>query len=241
MSAQRLSKVLAACGVAARRKCEELIFSGKVTVNGNKVLIPQTLVDLARDKIQVNGQNIVRQDKKLYFMLNKPAGLLCTSLDVGGEKSVLSLFKEEKARLFTVGRLDKDTKGLILVTNDGHFAQSVIHPSKNIEKEYLAKTDQEVSLEHLKAISSGGLVEGVWVKPLKVTKVRRGTIKIAVSEGKKREVRVLLENAGLTVLELKRIRIGSIVLGELAEGAYRTLSEKEKMFLSEAIEDVKTE
>jgi 23S rRNA pseudouridine2605 synthase len=227
MTKQRLSKVLAACGVASRRKCEELIFAGKVTVNGEKVLIPQTLVSLEDDKILCGGKSILGKEQKVYYMLNKPAGLLCTSLDAGKEKSVLNLFKEEGLRLFTVGRLDKDTKGLLLVTNDGHFAQSVIHPSKNLSKEYLAKTSKEVTDEHLKAISTGTIVEGVFVKPLAVEKVRRGTIKITVGEGKKREVRCLMEKAGLDVLELKRIRIGGILLGTLPEGSWRELSKAE--------------
>lgn len=226
MKAQRLSKVLAACGVAARRKCEDLIFAGKVTVNGKKVLIPQTLVDATKDKIVVDGKEVELQTEKVYYMLNKPYGLICTSEEAAGEESVLTLFDDD-LRLFTVGRLDKDTTGLLLVTNDGQFAQSVIHPSKNISKEYLAKTDKDITDEHLKALASGGLVEGVWVKPISVTKVRNGTLKMAVSEGKKREVRCLLEYVGLKVLELKRIRIGPLVLGALADGAHRPLTEAE--------------
>lgn len=226
MENQRLSKVLAACGVAARRKCEDLIFAGKVTVNGTIVLVPQTPVSLKKDKITVEGKEIKSQPKKVYFMLNKPYGLLCTSKEAAGENSVLTLFDED-LRIFTVGRLDKDTTGLLLVTNDGPFANAVIHPSNNISKEYLAKTDKDITDEHLKALASGGIVEGVWVKPLSVEKVRRGTLKMAVSEGKKREVRSLLEYVGLKVLELKRIRIGPLVLGALPEGSYRSLTETE--------------
>lgn len=226
MTSQRLSKVLAACGIASRRKCEELIFAGKVVVNGQKVIIPQTLVDLTTDKIIVEGKKIQASEAKVYYLLNKPFGLLCTSKEAGKEKSVLHLFPEG-ARLFTVGRLDKDTTGLLLVTNDGHFANEVIHPSKNVSKEYLAKTDKEISDEHLKALAVGGLVEGTWVKPLSVKKVRKGTLKMAVAEGKKREVRTLLEYVGLKVLELKRIRLGGLVLGTLAEGEYRELTPKE--------------
>lgn len=227
MTTQRLSKVLAGCGIASRRKCEELIFSGRVTVNGEKVLIPQTQVEIGKDQIAVDGKLCIAKEEKVYYLLNKPAGLLCTSIEAGKGKSVLELFGEESVRLFTVGRLDKDTKGLLLVTNDGHFAQKVIHPSRNLAKEYLAKTDKEIEHEHLIAISNGAIVEGVFVKPLSVEKVRRGTVKIAVSEGKKREVRLLLEKAGLAVLELKRIRIGSILLGALPEGSYRPLSQSE--------------
>lgn len=226
MEGQRLSKVLAACGVAARRKCEDLIFAGKVTVNGETILIPQTLVNSQKDKFTVDGKAVNLRQKKVYYMLNKPFGRLCTSKEAAKENSVLHLFDDD-LRLFTVGRLDKDTTGLLFVTNDGHFANSVIHPSRNISKEYLAKTDKDITDEHLKALSTGGLVEGVWVKPIDVAKVRKGTLKMAVSEGKKREVRCLLEYVGLKVLELKRIRIGPIVLGALADGAYRPLTKLE--------------
>lgn len=240
MSQQRLSKVLAACGIASRRKCEELIFEGRVKVNGEIILVPQTLVDLASDKIEVQGQRIASIESKVYYALNKPSGYLCTSKDAAGAKSVLALFPDN-LRLFTVGRLDKETKGLLLVTNDGHFANQVIHPSKNISKEYLAKIDGELGDLHLKSLSAGALVEGTWVKPLSIEKVRKGTLKIAVSEGKKREVRTLLENIGLTVLELKRIRIGSLTLGALPEGHYRLLTEKEKMQLLQGSAKLKTE
>lgn len=230
MNKQRLSKVLAQCGVAARRKCEELIFAGKVKVNGEVIRVPQTPVDLSSDEILVNGKKVALENH-LYFILNKPAGYVCTSKSTSKTKSVLELFKDIPERLFTVGRLDKDTQGIILVTNDGHFANQVIHPSKNVSKEYLAKTDKEITAEHLIAISNGAVVEGVFVKPLKVVKVRRGTLKITVGEGKKREVRVLLESSGLEVKELTRLRIGSLQLGSLPMGHYRPLTEKEKKAL----------
>lgn len=218
---------MAACGIAARRKCEDIITSGKVTVNGKIVLVPQTMVELPMDKITVSGIPVTEKPELLYFMINKPRGYLCTSIEAAGERSVLTLFDDNPERLFTVGRLDLDTEGLLLVTNDGQFAQKVIHPSNNITKEYLVKTDKELLPEHLKAISAGCLVEGVWVKPELVEKVRKGTMKISVSEGKKREVRKLLENVGLEVLQLKRIRIGSLTLGSLPVGTYRPLKDKE--------------
>ena len=224
---QRLSKVLAACGIASRRKCEELIFAGHVEVNGEIIRIPETIVEHGVDRISLQGKPLQPVESKVYYVLNKPAGYLCTSKDVAGDRSILSLFPDS-LRLFTVGRLDKDTKGLLLITNDGHFAHHVIHPSRNLAKEYLAKTDQELSDIHLKALNAGTLVEGTWIKPISVKKVRKGSVKIAVAEGKKREVRVLLESIGLKVLELKRIRIGSLVLGALAEGEYRLLSENER-------------
>lgn len=229
---QRLSKFLAGAGVASRRACEEIIFAGRVTINGVAADLPQTLVS-DHDVICVDGNKISTEEKRVYYILNKPPGYLCTAKKTGSNKIVLDLFHDVPYRLFTVGRLDKDTQGLLLVTNDGHFANEVIHPSANITKEYLAKTDTEVTADHLAAISNGTLVEGIFVKPLKVSKVRRGTLKVTIGEGKKREVRLLLEAAGLKVKELTRIRIGNLVLGTLPVGAWREMTEREKALIFE--------
>lgn len=229
-SKNRLSKILAASGVASRRACEEIIFAGRVEVNGQICKIPQTMVG-SQDDIKVDGKSITSREKKVYYILNKPVGYVCTNAKHRDTKIVLDLFEEVKERLFTVGRLDKDTAGLLLVTNDGHFANEVIHPSNNIQKEYLVKTDQEVTEDHLKAISSGTQVEGTFVKPLKVSKVRKGTLKVVIMEGKKREVRYLMEAAGLKVRELSRIRLGGLILGRLALGSWRPLSEREKKLI----------
>ncbi len=222
----RLNKALAAAGIGSRRGVEELIFDGHVTVNGSVVKLPQTMVDWENDRIAVKGKPIKREETKVYFLLNKPIGYICTN--ASGTKSVLNLFAHLPMRLFTVGRLDKETSGLLLVTNDGEFANRVIHPSFNVKKEYLAKTNQEITAEHLKALAAGTEVEGTFVKPVSVKKVRRGTVKIVVSDGKKHEVRHLLANAKLTIRELSRIRVGPLTLGTLPIGDYRELTEEEK-------------
>ena len=229
---KRLSKYLAAAGVASRRACEELIFAGRVKVNGAVALLPQTLVD-ENDRILVDGKSLGTEESKVYFILNKPAGYICTASRANSSKIVLDLFKDVPERIFTIGRLDKDTTGLLLLTNDGHFANEVIHPSSNIHKEYLAKTSTEISPEHLIAISNGTLVEGSFIKPVRVSKVRRGTVKITVGEGKKREVRLLLEVAGLEVKELARIRIGALQLGSLPVGSWRAMTDREKQLIFE--------
>lgn len=231
VSKQRLSKALAAAGVASRRASEELIFNGLVKINGEIVKVPQTLVDVAVDCITVRNQPVQQVESKVYYLLNKPVGYICSTRRSGQSKLVLDLFQEEGHRLFTVGRLDKDTSGLLIVTNDGHFANEVIHPSADIQKEYLVKTDQEVTYDHLIAIGHGTLVEGVFVKPIRVQKVRRGTIKVVIGEGKKREVRLLLDAAGLKVKSLARIRLGGLQLGALPMGAWRSLTEKEKKLI----------
>jgi 23S rRNA pseudouridine2605 synthase len=231
VSKQRLSKVLAAAGVASRRACEQLIFDGLVKVNEQVVKIPQTLVDVEIDRLMVRDQPIQQVENKVYYLLNKPAGYICSTRRSGHSKLVLDLFQEEGQRLFTVGRLDKDTSGLLIVTNDGHFANQVIHPSANIHKEYLVKTDQEVTHNHLVAIGHGTLVEGTFVKPIRVEKVRRGTLKIVIGEGKKREVRLLLDAAGLKIHSLTRIRLGGLLLGALPVGSWRPLTEKERRLI----------
>ena len=157
--------------------------------------------------------------------MNKPRGYTCTSAGLG--KKVINLFEEVGLRLFTVGRLDKDTTGLILVTNDGDFSQKIAHPSNQISKEYLVRVNKEVEDHHLKMMSAGCDVDGRWVKPLRVTKVRRNTFKVVVTDGRKHEVKHLAKAAELDVFELKRIRIGGLVMGNLQEGQWRALSKHE--------------
>jgi len=231
MTAKRLSKVLAACGVASRRAAEKLIFEGKVEVNGKEVLVPQTLVDPKRDTITVDGEKISGVEPKVYYLLHKPKKCICTSAPIKGRR-VIDLFDTD-LRLFTVGRLDKDTTGLLIVTNDGVFANSIIHPSSNIEKEYLAKVNREITHDDLVKISKGGFIEGSWVKPKKVQKIRRGTLKIIVMEGKKHEVRLLLEKYGFLVTDLERLRLGRLCLGSLPYGAFRPLLERDKKLIFE--------
>lgn len=221
---KRLSKALAAAGVASRRACEDIITAGRVAVNGEVIRIPQTLVDWEKDRITVDQKPLSQEESKVYFVLNKPTGYLCTAVrPLKNSKIVIDFFSHMPYRLFTVGRLDRETSGLIIVTNDGHFANRIMHPSFNVSKEYLAKTGQEITIEHLETISAGCMIDGVLTKPLSVKKVRRGTLKVTVAEGKKHEVRLLLEHAGLTIRELIRIRIGSITLSTLPLGKYREL------------------
>ena len=230
MEKKRLSKALAAAGLASRRACEEVIFAGRVKVNGQVVKIPQTLVDWDTDRITVDEAGVKAEQKKVYYMLNKPVGYLCTSTRPGKKPIVLDLFDSQE-RLFTIGRLDRETEGLLLVTNDGHFANKVIHPSSDVIKEYVVKTAQEIEPEHLEILSEGARVDEKWVRPVSVHKVRRGTFRICVKEGRKHEVRIISERAKLRVVELRRVRIGSLVLGTLESGQYRTLTERDKALI----------
>lgn len=227
----RLNKAVAASGLYSRRKADELILNGGVYVNGTCVLEPYFRVNPKKDTITIHGQQKIKPAQKHYFLLNKPRGYVCSNVRQNLEHLVKDLFPKNLPNLFTVGRLDRESTGLIIVTNDGDFANKVIHPSSNITKEYIVKVSQEVFEDQLAALSKGGFIEGSFVKPARVVKMRRGTIKISLKQGKKREVRVLCEKAGLEVLELKRIRIGSLHLGNLPEGAYRNLTENDKVAL----------
>ncbi len=228
MAEERLSKVLAGAGVASRRGSDVIIESGRVKVNGQVITSAYTRVDPEVDTVVVDGKTLPRSEKKVYYILNKPRGYICSCKKVNSTKIVLALFKGVEERLFSVGRLDKDTEGLLIMTNDGDFAQNVIHPSNGIRKEYLVKTKQEITPEHLKSIAMGTHVDGVFLKPLRVKKVRKGTLKIVVTEGKKHEVRHLVEKADLDIIELKRIRIGGLLLGELPVGTWRPMTDKDK-------------
>lgn len=223
---QRLCKVLAAAGVASRRSSEELVFKGLVTVNGSVCTAPQTKVDPARDVIYVKGNRLPKKlPPKVYFALNKPKGYICSS----GErenKSVLTLFDDylkswdkknpgqPKPRLFTVGRLDVATTGLIIITNDGEFAQKLSHPSSNLKKEYIATIDGTVNKRHLITISEGTVIDGTHCTPDVVELlaqqqgIKKHRLRIVVHEGRNHEVRELVKNAGLEIYSLKRVRIG---------------------------------
>ncbi|MCH9634110.1 MAG: Ribosomal small subunit pseudouridine synthase A [Chlamydiae bacterium] len=226
MAKNRLSKILARAGVASRRKCEDLIFAGRISVNGTIIKEPQFQVDLKKDHVCFDEKHISDFEKKVYYILNKPKGYVCSHDKERHKNLIVDLFPT-KERLFTVGRLDKDTTGLLIVTNDGRLSYKVSHPKFEIEKEYLVKTDREITANDLKRIASGMTIEGTFVKPLAVSKVRKGTVKITVKEGKKHEVRLLIAQTGSEVVELTRIRIGNLRLGNQLLGSYKAISLEE--------------
>ncbi|XP_078173423.1 putative ribosomal large subunit pseudouridine synthase SVR1, chloroplastic [Carex rostrata] len=246
---QRLNKVLATAGVASRRNSDELIFQGKVTINGTVCTSPQTKVDISKDSIYVNGNRLPKRlPPKLYFAVNKPKGYICSC---GEEpKSIISLFDEylkgwhrkhqgiPKPRLFTVGRLDVATTGLIVVTNDGEFAQRLSHPSSQLPKEYIATIHGAVHRRHLIAISEGTIIEGVKCVPdiVEVLPTQgdasRPRLKIVVHEGRNHEVRELVKNAGLELYSLKRLRIGRFRLpSDLRLGKFVELKDSDMKLL----------
>eukprot|EP00271_Cylindrocystis_brebissonii_P000717 TRINITY_DN10938_c0_g3_i1.p1 TRINITY_DN10938_c0_g3~~TRINITY_DN10938_c0_g3_i1.p1 ORF type:complete len:584 (+),score=75.39 TRINITY_DN10938_c0_g3_i1:322-2073(+) len=243
---ERLGKVLALAGVASRRGSEAVIVAGRVTVNGQVCLVPQTGVDVQRDTIYVDGHSLPKKAApKLCFVVNKPKGYICSSTAQGGSsRPALELVEEymkvwearnsglPRPRLFTVGRLDVNTTGLLLITNDGDLAQLASHPSNGMTKEYIASVDGKVSKRQLAAMADGVMWEGVRLKPLEVELVesepgiQRQRIRIVVGEGRYHEVRnIVQEGAKMEVKALKRIRIGGLRLSrKLALGQFEVFS-----------------
>ncbi len=226
MEKVRINKYLRDCGVGSRRKAESLILEGKVSINGNIIKELGTLVEPG-DLVLVNGQKVTAIETYVYYMLNKPKGYECTHKSHNNEPTIYDLFPKSPS-LFSIGRLDRDTTGLLIVTNDGEFANLVIHPSSNITKEYIATIQEDITPHHLQKISEGTFVEDTFVKPHLVERIDLHSIKVVVKEGKKREVRILVKNGGLTLINLTRTKIGNLTLNQLPIGKFRPLTDKEK-------------
>ena len=227
----RLQKYISSAGICSRRKAEELITAGKVKVNGERVIELGTKINPDADTVEVNGETVENGGKKYYIMLNKPAGYITTTSDTHGRQTVMDLVKDINARLYPVGRLDADTEGLLLMTNDGDFANAVIHPSKRHVKTYIAEVKGLPTLEAIKMLKRGVDIGEYITKPAQVELIKgtssSSTLKIGITEGKKRQVRLMCETIGHPVLALKRVEIGPIVLGNLPKGKWRHLRKEE--------------
>lgn len=228
---ERLQKVLARSGACSRRKAEEFIKQGRVTIDGKVVTEMGIKVDSDFQRITLNGRPIHFSSKKITVLLNKPTGYVTTLSDPQGRPIVISLLKGISERLFPVGRLDLDTSGALILTNDGDLAQRVQHPSFEINKTYVAKVKGRPSAESLAILSKGIELEGRMTYPARL-KVRQETsrfsiIEIVIHEGRKRQVRKMFTAIGHHVVELSRIAYGQLQLGSLATGAFRILKEKD--------------
>ena len=227
---QRLQKILAASGLASRRKCEEFISAGRVTVDG-KVATIGDKADPERQDIRLDGKGI-KLEKKVYYLLNKPIGYICSAHNERSRKTIFDLVQSREARLFSIGRLDRDSEGLIILTNDGDFAQKVGHPSNKIEKTYYVETDNIFKQEDLEKLKAGIILDGVKSKVSNCKLIKsspaRSSLLIGLVEGKNREVRRLLARLGYEVSKLVRIRIGQLNIKGLKEGCFRPLSNEEK-------------
>ena len=220
----RLNAFLRNAGVGSRRKVEELILSGRVSVHGTIIKDLSTRVE---DGVAVDGRP-VEPKTLVYYQFYKPKGFLYSHARRPGEALIYDIVPKG---LFSVGRLDKDTTGLLLLTNDGTFANRVIHPSANIEKEYIASVAEPVTERHLRLLRKGMVIEGAFVQPL-VRQLEPNLLSIIVHEGKKREVRLLVQHAGLTLTHLHRLRIGGLTLSLPKEGSFKplTLSDCKKIY-----------
>lgn len=224
---------MAQCGVASRRASEEIISQGRVMVNGELVDYMGCEVDPDADLVEVDGERIKPEAKKYYIMLNKPKGYVTTVNDEFDRATVMELVKDVHARIYPVGRLDYDTEGLLLLTNDGDFANKLTHPSNETEKGYIARIDASLDRDALKSLREGvTLDDGSLTAPARVEimkVLKHGCeVKVTIHEGKNRQVRRMFEAVGANVYSLKRISIGNLTLGNLPEGKWRHLNDAEK-------------
>ena len=227
---ERLQKVIAQAGIASRRKAEELITNGQVKVNGIVVTELGTKVSES-DEVLVNNKPIEKEVKE-YYLLNKPRGVITTTQDDKNRRTVVDLINTN-ARIFPVGRLDYDTTGALLLTNDGEFANIITHPKSEIDKVYVAKLNGIIKGEQINRLKNGIELDGVLVKPsrVKLKKVNNenntSTVEITIHEGKNHQVKRMFESVGILVDKLKRERIGIFNLLGLQSGEYRKLTPKE--------------
>lgn len=227
----RLNRFLAAAGLGSRRGCEELIRAGKVTVNGAVCLDLATTVG-PEDHVKVNNK-LVRQEKPLYVLLNKPRGYVCTASDELGRQTIFDLLPKNWPRLFNIGRLDKESEGLLLLTNDGDLALRLTHPRYKIDKEYEVILDKPFDMAHREKLLKGVYIEGGRAKAESVHHLGQNHLKIVLRQGLKRQIRLMLYDLGYEVKRLARTRIGSLKL-DVHTGQWRLLVDREvKNLLSE--------
>ena len=223
---ERLQKVLARAGIGSRRTCDELIADGRVLVNGEVARLGQR-VDVEHDLVVIDGAPVGIMPGLVYYLLNKPEGVITTASDPEGRPTVMDLLPAQP-RVFSIGRLDAATTGLLVMTNDGELAQLVSHPSHGVEKEYLAEVEGDPSPRALRQLREGVEIEpGVTTAPARVAKRGPGVLRIVIHEGRNRQVRRMCEAVGHPVTRLVRTRIGPISDPHLQPGEYRELSQKE--------------
>jgi pseudouridine synthase len=236
---ERLQRLLARAGYGSRRASEQLIVDGRVTVNGTVATLGDR-ADPAEDEVRVDGLPVNLDPDVRYYALHKPAGVVTTMRDPQGRSDLRPLLPPDGPRVFPVGRLDRDSEGLLLLTNDGDLANALLHPRFGVEKEYLAEVEGTPTQAHLGRLRRGVELEDGWARPVSAriagTARDRGAFRIVMTEGRKREVRRMLAEVGLPVRRLVRVRIGSIRLGALAPGELRELTHDEVLALRRAVD-----
>lgn len=231
----RLQKYLAMCGVASRRKCEELIEAGYVYVNGEKITFMGMQVEEGKDVVTFKGKVVRPENEKIYIALNKPAGCVSTCKDDKGRETVMEYVKDIKHRLYPVGRLDFISEGLLIMTNDGELANVLTHPRHGIQKKYLAVIDSDITPEEINRLETGVVIDGYKTAPaifhLISSSPQRSEVLCVISEGKNRQIRKMFEAISKNVKYLKRVAVGDIKLDNLKKGQYRHLTAKEIEYL----------
>lgn len=228
---ERLQKYLAAMGVASRRACEQLIAEGRVQVNGETVTLPGTKITPGADTVAVDGRVLSQAPRLRYILLYKPVGYICSAADEKGRRTVLDLLAGVTERVYPVGRLDYDTSGVLLLTNDGELTNRLLHPSHEVEKTYLAQVEGEPDQKVLERLRKGVRLSDGLTAPAKVRRQRsrdgRFWLELTIHEGRNRQVRRMLEAVGHPVLHLKRTKLDFLDLSGLSPGAWRELSADE--------------
>lgn len=233
---ERLQKYMASCGIASRRKCEELILLGKVKVNGDIIEELGFKVNPLKDIVEYDGRVITKEERKVYIMLNKPEDVITSVKDEKDRKTVIDIVKVNE-RIFPIGRLDYDSSGLILLTNDGELYNKIIHPRVELDKKYVAVVKGEVSLDDKEKFESGIDIGGYITAPAKLKMLEYShrkdlsTIEVCIHEGKNRQIRKMCSAINHEVISLKRVSIGNIRLGQLKKGEYRDLNDEEMKYL----------
>ncbi len=237
-----LQKYLSMCSVASRRKAQEMILKGAVMING-KIAKLGDRVSPNIDKVYVEGQEVLfKNNDRYYIMLNKPRGYVTTMKDEKDRKCVADLVKDVPERVYPAGRLDKDSEGLLIMTNDGNFANNLIHPSKNIFKAYRVTIKESITEKQIACLSAGMEIDGKPTQPAKIRVIsqepERTVLEISIKEGRNRQIRKMCESVGLSVARLKRISIGKLKLGTLKPGKWRYLREAEINILNESKKNI---
>lgn len=226
----RLQKYMADCGVASRRACEKIIEDGRVTVNGVPAVLGMSVED--GDEVRLDGKPLIQQEKRVVLMLYKPRGVVSTSSDESGRKTVQAFVSELPYRLYNVGRLDLNSEGLLLLTNDGELANRLMHPRYGVQKTYRVVCDGTLSASEIATLTNGVQLEDGLTAPARITNIRRSTtggtaFSITIHEGRNRQIRRMLEAVGHRTLRLKREAYGNLKLGDLRPGEWRYLSGEE--------------
>lgn len=224
----RINKYIAESGFCSRRAADQLIIDGRVSINKNIAVLGSEVND--GDIVRIDGEKINLKKDYEYYILNKPKRVLCSNEDKFGRNLAVNLIKSKK-RLFTYGRLDYMTEGLIIISNDGDVYNNVMHPKKKLYKSYIAKIDKEISEDHLEALSYGVVIDGVRTLPAKVKVISKNEIRVAIYEGRNRQIRKMFETLGYEVKNLKRVKIGELSLKGLEVGHYRKMTLEEIKYL----------